>query len=68
MFLLVIYSYGERTVKGVFPSVHMAKKFVLTKMRREVEWSEPNADTGVISADLGDGDINIEPGSLNPKK
>ena len=68
MFLLIHSVLGRRDVKGVFPSVHMAKKFVRTKMRREVEWSEPNADTGVISADLGNGDINIEPGSLNPKK
>lgn len=61
MFLLAIDSYGEHTVKGVFPSVHMAKKFVLTKMRREVEWSEPDPDTGVISADFGDGTISIKP-------
>lgn len=67
MFLLVVDSYGTRTVKGVFPSIHMAKKFVLKVMRREVEWSEPSPVSGVISADFGGSHINIEPGNLNPK-
>lgn len=67
MFLLTIDSYGKHTVQGVFYSVHMAKKFVLKTMRREVEWSEPDPDTGAISADFGGETINIEPGKANQK-
>lgn len=67
MFLLTVNCYEDRTVKGVFPSVHMAKKYVTKIMRREVEWSEPSPVSGIISAYFGGGYINIEPGELNPK-
>lgn len=68
MFLLTTNRNGERTVKGIFPSIHMAKKFVDRVMRREhLQWSEPSNVSGAISADLGDGYIEIKPVGLDPK-
>jgi hypothetical protein len=61
MFLLIHIYLGQRDVKGVFYSAHMAKKFVVRVMRREVEWSDPDPDTGIITAYAGDGYLTIEP-------